>query len=227
MESALTEAIPSSDRGPFERCIAEKRYAARVQADVSEGKRLGVTGTPEFFVGYFDARHPDELTHLRRLSGTAPIDDFEAAIESVLAEAGLKEMGEGVASQKAGGNLIRKSGFVLFTGQPVPVVRVDDLTRVWSFLDQFIRDTRSQEGMAVNQSLLADLCEPNVNVLAVYFRAILVNHLAQQGRLDRWREKNGLRHSVFELAARFPLFEVPRDADLDAFVAALAEAKPE
>jgi hypothetical protein len=38
-----------------------------------------------------DARHPDELKCLRRLSGTAPIDDFEAAIESVLAEAEPKQ----------------------------------------------------------------------------------------------------------------------------------------
>jgi hypothetical protein len=117
-----------------------------------------------------------------------------------------------------------ESGFGAFIAQPVPAVRAGDVRRVWSFLVQLAqqnRDTRSQGGVAVNMRLLADLCEPNANVLAVYFRAILVKALMQQGRLDRWREGNSLRDSVFELVARFPLPEGIRDADLDAFVTAL------
>ena len=126
MERALAEAIPSSDRGAFDGCVMQKRCAARVQADVAEGKRLGVTGTPEFLVGCFDASHPDELKCMRRLSGTAPIGDFDGAIESVL-EAEAKDTGGSLAGRNTEDHLMSESAFGAFIGQPVPAVRAGDV----------------------------------------------------------------------------------------------------
>ena len=109
-------------------------------------------------------------------------------------------------------------------GRPVLAVRVDDLRRVWSFLASEQARAPGVQGGAVSSvslKLLAGLCDPNANVLAVSFRAMLVEILLRQGRLDRWREGNSLRDKVFEVAASFPLPRGLENADLDAFVFAL------
>ena len=109
-------------------------------------------------------------------------------------------------------------------GRPVPAVRADDLRRVWSFLaSERARDPRVHGGAvnSVSLKLLAGLCDVNANVLAVWFRAALVEILLQQGGLDRWREGNSLRDKVFEVAASFPLPRGLENADFDAFVFAL------
>ena len=105
--------------------------------------------------------------------------------------------------------------------QPLPAVRVDDVRRVWSFLAS--AQTRAPEGgtSSVSMKLLAGQCDINANVLAVSFRAMLVGTLLRQGRLDRWREGNGLHERVFEVAANFPLPNGLENADVDAFLAAL------
>jgi hypothetical protein len=224
MESALHAAIPSSDRLPFDRCMAEARYAARACEDVIEGKRLGIAGTPEFLVGYLDPSHPGELKCVRRLSGTVPAADFEAAIDSVLTHEPQEAGGDQAIQSTFGDRLMPEYDLRASIGRPVPAVRADDVRRVWSFLaSEQARDTRVREGAtsSVSLKLLAGLCDANANVLAVWFRATFVDALLQQGRLDRWREGNSLRDRVFEVAASFPLPRGQENADLDAFVAAL------
>jgi hypothetical protein len=108
-----------------------------------------------------------------------------------------------------------QSGFGEFVGKPVPAVWVDDVRRVWSFL------TEQARGTGVNVKLLSDLCAPNANILAVYFRATLITALLQQGQIDRWRDGNSLLERVFEVAASFPLPKGLENVDLDAVVAAL------
>ena len=76
-------------------------------------------------------------------------------------------------------------------------------------------------GRSVNVKLLASLCNPNADVLAVWFRATLVETLLQQGQLDRWREGNSLRERVFEVAAGFPFPQMPGKVDVGGLVAAL------
>jgi hypothetical protein len=113
---------------------------------------------------------------------------------------------------------VRNSGnpsFASFVGRPIPAVRADDVRRVWSFLSEVVR--RSDPEVGMNLKLLADLCDADANVLAVWVRASLVMSLTQQEPLDG----NSPGESVFELAARFPLPRGLGNADLDAFVAAL------
>jgi protein-disulfide isomerase len=38
------------DRAAFDACVAEKKHAAQVEADVEAGKKIGVAGTPAFYV---------------------------------------------------------------------------------------------------------------------------------------------------------------------------------
>lgn len=60
------------DEKSFEACLATGRYTPKVDADLQEGTKLGITGTPAFFInGVF-------------LSGAQPQAEFEKVIDSQL-----------------------------------------------------------------------------------------------------------------------------------------------
>jgi protein-disulfide isomerase len=56
----------------FEQCVSSGVHKAAVQRDIEEGKRLGVTGTPAFFVNG------------RQMDGAQPLDAFVRVIEEEL-----------------------------------------------------------------------------------------------------------------------------------------------
>ena len=71
----------SLDGRKFERCMAGEA-TARVQEDVAEARRLGVTGTPSFIIGNL---LPDgRLQAQRVLVGARPFSEFSRAIDAVL-----------------------------------------------------------------------------------------------------------------------------------------------
>jgi protein-disulfide isomerase len=57
----------------FEQCVTSGTYQALVQRDVEEGSRVGVTGTPAFFING------------RLVSGAQPLESFVRVIEEELA----------------------------------------------------------------------------------------------------------------------------------------------
>lgn len=61
------------DLPAFEQCLNSRKYQAAVQKDVEEGTRVGVTGTPTFFING------------RFLSGAQPLESFVRVIEEELA----------------------------------------------------------------------------------------------------------------------------------------------
>lgn len=61
------------DVSTFESCVSTRKYQAQVQQDVVEGSKLGVTGTPGFFVNG------------RFLSGAQPLAAFTKLIDEELA----------------------------------------------------------------------------------------------------------------------------------------------
>lgn len=62
------------DTQAFARCLDSDRTAAALQADLAAGSRLGVTGTPTFFVNG------------QRLEGAQPLQRFVEAVEAELAK---------------------------------------------------------------------------------------------------------------------------------------------
>jgi protein-disulfide isomerase len=56
----------------FEECIQQRTYAAEVQHDLDEGRKLGVTGTPAFFINGV------------LLAGAVPVDEFVRLIDREL-----------------------------------------------------------------------------------------------------------------------------------------------
>jgi protein-disulfide isomerase len=61
------------DVAVFEQCLRTSKHEAAVEADIEEGKRLGVTGTPTYFING------------RRLVGAHPVTKFVEFIEDELA----------------------------------------------------------------------------------------------------------------------------------------------
>jgi protein-disulfide isomerase len=57
---------------PFEACYKERRFKAQVDASAQEGTRLGVTGTPTFFING------------RTVTGALPLDSFAKVIDEEL-----------------------------------------------------------------------------------------------------------------------------------------------
>lgn len=66
------------DRTAFSLCLDARRFGGAVEADVAEGRALGVSGTPTFFVNG------------RRLVGAHPLETFREAVDDALADAGRK-----------------------------------------------------------------------------------------------------------------------------------------
>jgi protein-disulfide isomerase len=60
------------DAEKFEACRSSRKYQAPVQADIAQGTKLGVNGTPGFFING------------RFLSGAQPIDEFSKIIDEEL-----------------------------------------------------------------------------------------------------------------------------------------------
>ena len=61
------------DTAAFDKCLSNAKYQAAVQKDIDEGARLGVTGTPAFFING------------RLLVGAAPLENFVRVIDDELA----------------------------------------------------------------------------------------------------------------------------------------------
>ncbi len=70
------------DLGRFRECQDEGTQAVRVRRDLAEGRRVGVDGTPTFFLGVIedDAR----LRVVQVIRGAQPFAAFKAAIDAAL-----------------------------------------------------------------------------------------------------------------------------------------------
>lgn len=75
LESYASQA--GLDRAAFDACLAEKRHAAQVEADVAAGKAASVAGTPAFFVNGLP------------VSGGRSVEQFAAVIDGELERLGL------------------------------------------------------------------------------------------------------------------------------------------
>jgi protein-disulfide isomerase len=71
------------DAGKFSECLSSDRYTHELKRSANEGQKMGIDGTPGFFIG---TAGPDgKITNLKMLLGTRPYNDFKSAIEDTLA----------------------------------------------------------------------------------------------------------------------------------------------
>ena len=77
------------DSGDFNECLDSKETQGAVYSDLASGAKLGVRGTPGFFIGLTDPSDPDKANLSVFIRGAQPIDQFRASIEDLLQSAEL------------------------------------------------------------------------------------------------------------------------------------------
>ena len=71
------------DKEKFTQCLSSEKYTADVQKSVSEAEKMGIDGTPTFFLGV--VKPSGDVTIEKRLQGAAPFDVFKTEIDALLA----------------------------------------------------------------------------------------------------------------------------------------------
>lgn len=74
-----------ADTDKFQACLDNGAEANNVRADMAAGQKLGVTGTPGFFIGVTNAKDPSVLKATKMISGAQSFAVFQNAIDSLLA----------------------------------------------------------------------------------------------------------------------------------------------
>lgn len=75
------------DTSAFNECLDNKATQRQVQQDLASGTKLGVRGTPGFFLGLTDPDDPDKANLSVFIRGAQSIEQFRASIEDLLASA--------------------------------------------------------------------------------------------------------------------------------------------
>jgi protein-disulfide isomerase len=71
------------DSAKFSECLSSDRYTDQIKQSEMEAQKMGISGTPTFFIGKIDSS--GEVTDLKRIIGARPYETFKAAIEDSLA----------------------------------------------------------------------------------------------------------------------------------------------
>jgi len=72
------------DTATFNECLDGKKYAEQVRKDMASAAKLGMGGTPGFFIGLTDPTDTDKVEVSVYLKGAKPIDSFRASIDDLL-----------------------------------------------------------------------------------------------------------------------------------------------
>ena len=69
----------------FDKCVDSRKYASKIKDMIGDGKKLGVEGTPTFFLGVADASG-QKIESVQRFDGAIPFPKLKEAIDRLLAE---------------------------------------------------------------------------------------------------------------------------------------------
>jgi len=72
------------DTAAFNDCLDNKEMVGPVRKDMASGAKLGMGGTPGFFVGLTDPGDPDKVSLSVQIEGAQSIDKFKASIDDLL-----------------------------------------------------------------------------------------------------------------------------------------------
>jgi len=72
------------DADKFKQCVDTGKFTAKVKADIADGTKLNVRGTPTFFIGYPDPKDPSKLNAVKLLSGAQPLSAFTDILDALL-----------------------------------------------------------------------------------------------------------------------------------------------
>jgi protein-disulfide isomerase len=71
------------DTTKFAECLSSEKYTVDIQKNLSEAEKMGIDGTPTFFLGVVEPG--GDVTVEKRFVGAAPFDVFKSALDSLLA----------------------------------------------------------------------------------------------------------------------------------------------
>ena len=72
------------DVAKFQQCLDTGQFTAKVKADLEEGTRVGIRGTPTFFFGYLDPKDPNRVKAVQGFAGAQPLAQFKQVIDRLL-----------------------------------------------------------------------------------------------------------------------------------------------
>jgi protein-disulfide isomerase len=70
------------DAAKFSECLSSDRYTDEINRSGAEAQKMGIQGTPTFFVGRVDPN--GDVTNLKMIVGTRPYGAFKSAIDDAL-----------------------------------------------------------------------------------------------------------------------------------------------
>ncbi|HEV2492057.1 MAG TPA: DsbA family protein [Terriglobia bacterium] len=71
------------DVDKFQACLTSDKDSAQIRAELAAGAKVGVTGTPAFFLGVTEPNQ-DKIHATKFISGAQPYTNFKAAIDELL-----------------------------------------------------------------------------------------------------------------------------------------------
>ncbi len=66
----------------FKACLEEGKYAGRIRQDINDAKKVGLTGTPAFLIGFTEPG--GKVRAVKMIKGAQPYAAFKQAIDSLL-----------------------------------------------------------------------------------------------------------------------------------------------
>ena len=75
----------------YDACMSSDKFMAQIEADIAEGQKLGVSGTPSFVLGLTDPQDPSKVHLTKFIRGAQSQQAFTAAIEELLKTAAAKK----------------------------------------------------------------------------------------------------------------------------------------
>jgi predicted DsbA family dithiol-disulfide isomerase len=72
------------DTKRFNECLSSGRYADELRKALEEAEKMGIDGTPIFFIGAVDASG-ESMTVATRIAGAHPYEIFRSALDEILA----------------------------------------------------------------------------------------------------------------------------------------------
>jgi protein-disulfide isomerase len=71
------------DQAKFTECLSSEKYTEDIQKSVSEAQKMGIDGTPSFFLGVIEPG--GDVTIEKRFKGAPPFDVFKSELDALLA----------------------------------------------------------------------------------------------------------------------------------------------
>jgi len=77
------------DAAAFKACMDSDKFMDQIRADMVEGQKLGISGTPSFVVGLTDPEDPSKVHLTKFIRGAQSLASFSAAIDELIKTAQL------------------------------------------------------------------------------------------------------------------------------------------